>query len=581
MFDLNEIKLRASSKSYQLGELLYHADKVSHLSLTDNKVTAIVAGEYDYQVSLLTSDGIAGELPQGETLIASCSCPASTYQDICKHMVAVALLVENSAKEVLLTKSVSVQHDDISAQLKNWFQQKSSVELTEIILDYIEQSENEESRWQLAMRNDQGDLSVAEISKLITKALPAKQVWEWHKVDAYFQHANEMFDEILIAVDKLSLDAQWKLILKLYQRLNKVLEQVDDSGGFRFYIEGQLRDKITTLFNQLGWSDNKKAQWIFSHFETYQYDVFPSVPEDFSLSDDVEALFCASCEAEIEKRMQSSLDLSDRSQKWSIKRLSTPLIEQAKLRGDWQRQCQLMKRVAYNHIDFLAISQICLDNDDQLEAEYYLQQAYQRANSNYETAQCQTHEVKVRIALSENKQAWQLSWQMFTDAPSFRTFKKLTQLEQQIGVVDAEFIRKVEPILANCYGENRRGLSANADALFDFYLDQNELSKARQWVLTHKANSVSLLKLANLIVVSHSQESVDLYYRVLNGIINQAKNSAYQEATDLLLRLEKGFSERDQAHAILYRMIADLIKKQKAKRNLMKLLKVHFAQCFD
>ena len=89
------------------------------------------------------------------------------------------------------------QIGDETAVLKNWFKQKSNIELTEIIMAYVEQSANEESKWQLAMRNDQGGLSAAEISKLITKALPVKQVWEWHKVGDYFQHANEMFDEIL------------------------------------------------------------------------------------------------------------------------------------------------------------------------------------------------------------------------------------------------------------------------------------------------------------------------------------------------------------------------------------------------
>ena len=74
MFNLNEIKLRATSKSYQLGELLYHTGKVSNLSQADNQVTAIVAGEFDYRVNLQTGGDIAGELPQGETIQAICSC---------------------------------------------------------------------------------------------------------------------------------------------------------------------------------------------------------------------------------------------------------------------------------------------------------------------------------------------------------------------------------------------------------------------------------------------------------------------------------------------------------------------------
>lgn len=580
MFDLNEIKRRASGKSYQLGELLYHSGKVVQLSLTDNKATATVSGEFDYHVILNSSEDVSDELPQGETLQASCTCPAAAYQDICKHMVAVALLVENGSKEALLHATTIVPEQDTINELKNWFQQKSPVELTEIILDYIVQSETEESKWQIAMSNDQGTLSTAEISKLITKALPAKSVWDWHKVNDYFQQANELFEQILIAVEKLPVAAQWKLILKLYQRLNKVLEQIDDSNGERFYIESQLQDKITTLFNQLDWSDTKKSEWIFEHFQHYKYDVFPAVPDDFDLSEGVKSRFFAICSAEIEKQEQLGINLSDRGTKWDIKRLISPLLDEAKLLGDWQLQSRLMKKSAWGHADFLAISELHLENDDSLDAQYYLQQAYQKAETAYEKTLCQTYEVKVRVALNEFKQAWQLSWTIFNDNPSFYAYTKLLTLQQQIGVIDPDFAVKVETILSDCYRETDRGLSRNADALLAFYIDRDELEKARVWVLSHKADETNLLKLANLIVSEHLQASVDLYYRVLDSILRDAKNSAYQQATDLLITLEKNINTNEVDGAIFYLMINKLIKKHKAKRNLMKLLKTHFVTCF-
>lgn len=430
------------------------------------------------------------------------------------------------------------------------------------------------------MSNDQGTLLAAEISKLITKALPAKPVWDWHKVNNYFQQANELFEQILIAVEKLSVAAQWKLILKLYQRLNKVLEQIDDSNGERFYIESQLQDKITTLFNQLDWSDDKKAKWIFEHFQHYKYDVFPAVPGDFELSASVRSHFFALCSTEIEKQEQLGINLSDRGQKWAIKRLISPLLDEAKLLGDWQLQSHLMQKSAWEHSDFLALSEVHLENDDTLDAQYYLRQAYQKAEMPYEETQCQAYEVKLRVALNEFKQAWQLSWTIFNDNPSFHAYTKLLTLQQQIGVIDPDFVLKVEAILSDCYRETDRGLSRNADALLAFYIDRGELEKARVWVLSHKADETNLLKLANLIVSEHLQASVDLYYRVLDSILRDAKNSAYQQATDLLITLEKNINTNEVDGGIFYQMMNKLIKKHKAKRNLMKLLKTHFVTCF-
>ena len=568
MFDLNEIKQRSRSKSYQLGQQLYQSGKVSRLVIADDKVTAVVSGQYDYQVTLVKGSEI-----QGETLQVSCSCPAAEYQDICKHAVAVALSVENTPEEELVNEAAG------HVQLKEWFKQKSVDELTDIVMSYIDSSPDEQDKWQLTMGNEENRLGASELSKLITKALPAKQVWEWDKVGHYFAHAEEMFATIFPAIEKLAITKQWQLTLKALQRLNKVLEQIDDSGGFRFQLESQFNEKVVALFNQLPWSDEKKAQWIFSHVEEYKYDVFPDVPDDFDLTESVRQILLDKCLVAAEHKAQSG-DLNDWEHKWAIQRLTQPLIELAKQTGNWREQCRLMKMSALSHSDYLAIADICLDNAAELDAENWLQQAYQKATTPYEKALCQEYEVKVRIALAEYKSAWQLAWQIFTDNPSFMAYKKLEKLQQQTGEIDAQFVKKAEQMFSDAYVETDHGLPANADALLDFYIDRNELEKARLWALSHKANSASLIKLADLIIAQHPDDSVELYHRVAGSIISQTNNSAYQEATDLLLKLEKILKEKNIDCALLHSMIAKIIKQHKQKRNMMKLLKEHFGDCF-
>ncbi|TEW51529.1 hypothetical protein [Psychromonas algicola] len=474
----------------------------------------------------------------------------------------------------------------MNKNLKTWFNQKSASELTDIVMQYVEQSTNEKTKWELAMMNEQGSITPAQISKLITKALPAKKIWEWNKVSAYFHGADALFDDIFIAIDKLAVEKQWLLILKAFERLNKVLETIDDSGGFRFGIEEQLKDRLTSLFNQLSWSDEKKAQWIMQHFTEYKYDVFPAVPEDFNLSDSVNALFMSACHAQIEKLNPSTIDLSDHNKKWEVKRLTQPLIEQAERVGDWQRQCDLMAKSAWRNTDFLDIGKICLDNGDELKAEFYLKKAYQQATTPYEKIECQRFEVSLRIASSSFKQAWELSWQMFIEQPSFNRFEALEKLQQQIGVMDSNFMEKVEKIFIGCgvkisEQQTRQNVARNSDALLALYIHQNELEKARKWALEHMADPYNLLQLADLLVVKHAQDAVDLYYRVVVPLINQANNTAYQEAADRLLTLEKSFNEHNIDGGILYSMIDKIIQKQKAKRNLMKLFKTYFPSCFD
>jgi uncharacterized Zn finger protein len=468
------------------------------------------------------------------------------------------------------------------AQLASWFSQKSVAELTEIVMTYVNASDKETAKWQLAMLNEQSGasgLSIANIKKLITKALPAKEVWEWNKVGAYFDHSDEMFAAIFIAIDKLPVDKQWQLVLHALIRLNKVLEQIDDSGGFRFGIEGQLNQRLSKLFNLQTWSDDKKSQWIFEHYQACEYDVFPALPEDFCLSDKVNTLFLSLCASEVKLCLQSGVNLSDFDDQCTLQHLIRPLIVQAEQTNDWREKSRLMAITATKVDDFIKISQQCINNNDQLNAERWLKKAYQQATMPNEKNSCQQYEVILRTALKEYKKAWQLAWQLFNDNPSFNDYKKLESLQDTIGVIDPHFVEKSAQLFANGYAENSYGaITRNADALLDFYLHHQELNKARLWARSHKAASNTLRNLADLIVASHPQDAIDLYYRVIMVIIDRKKNSAYQEATDLLLHLSKIVNSANKV--LLTVMIGSIINHHKAKRNMMKLLKEHFALCF-
>jgi len=476
-------------------------------------------------------------------------------------------------------------YDPTQTELVAWFKQQTSEQLTDFLMTYINDNSNEKARWDLAMQNDKGGLNKSRISKMLTKALPAKSVWEWNKVAGYFSHADDMFETIFPAIKKCSVVEQWQLILKAIQRLNKVLDEIDDSGGFRFDIEGQLKQELTELFNQQPWSNEEKAEWIFEHFEEYKYDIFPSVPEDFSLTGEVKKLFLLLCEAKIKNQIKSGVNLSNWDEKWALKRLIDPLIDQAEALKDWQEQCRLMAMTVFEVKDYLEIAQVCLDNDSALDGEYWLQKAYkiiseEAVNDIHDKRLCQTFEVKLRLALNETKRAWQLAWQLFSQNPSFNAFKQLEKLEQQTGVIDKDFVEKSEQVLDGCYAETVYGIANNADALLDFYLDQQELEKALEWTQSHKAASNTLQQLADLIIEKHPQDAVDLYYRVVDVVINQKKNSAYQQATELLVKLEKMMKDSGADDEMLMVMISKIIQQHKAKRNMMKLLKEHFITCF-
>ena len=234
MFDLDEIKRRAESKSYQLGYALYAEGCVSKLVIVEDKAMATVAGKHRYHVTLDNC-----ESAQGNGIQVSCSCPAADYQDICKHAVAVALQVENT-EDALADDMVKEANDRIA--LKTWFNKKPVAELTDIIFRHLDNTEREYDKWLLTMETESHSIGVSDISKLITKALPNSPTWEWNEVRDYFTDAESMFEMIFPAIEKCTIVQQWTLIFKAVERLNKVIEQIDDSGGFRLGLEEMLNE---------------------------------------------------------------------------------------------------------------------------------------------------------------------------------------------------------------------------------------------------------------------------------------------------------------------------------------------------
>lgn len=579
MFDLNDIKQRASSKTFDLGCELYAANSVSKLLIVDNQAMANVAGQYKYKISL--------EKSAGGQCLASCTCPAAEYQEICKHAVAVALKVNSlSAAELEEVNANGTTQDNERNELIAWFLDKPGDELTNIIMGFLDGSEHEYDKWLMMMANDKQPMGAGELSKLITKALPKKQVWGWNEVSGYFADADSLFEMIFSAIAKQPVEQQWQLNLKALVRLNTVLEHIDDSGGFRFEIEGQLNQNLTELFNQLPWSDEQKAQWIFEHFADYKYDVFPSVPEDFNITPSVNTLFLSQCTVAIEKRLQAGVDFDDWRQKSALLRLTSVLIKHAQAQGDWQEQLRLIKITAHSSDDYLKITALCKARHELLDAEYYLKQAYKRANKPHEQLACQGAEIDIRLELSEFKAAWAIAWQLFVDHPSFNGFKDLQALQQKTGIIDAEFTQKVEQLLLSL---SKQGTQPNqgfhrftnyAGELLDFYIDQNEIEKARALVEKHKVKASQLIKLADIILMQYPQESIDLYQKSTSEMIEKTNNDAYREATNLLIKMEKNLKDTSADCTPLYEMITTLVKDFKQKRNMMKLLRDYFPHCF-
>jgi uncharacterized Zn finger protein len=580
VFDLEQLKQRAGLERFLQGQKLAEQGQVSRVAISANQVTGIVSGQDDYHVCL--SQGTDNHEDEYD-IINGCSCPAAEYQDVCKHCVALAIVASQCHESL-------PDLDEQTQVLRQHLSTLPNEQLLDMMMDSIVSQPREWDKWQLILalkpQVKQGQYQAARqstdslelLTSLLINALPQESCWEWREVREYFNNAENQFDLLIEASEALSIDQQWDFCMAAIERLNLVLEQMDDSGGHRFGIEGQLNEKLGSLFAHLSWSDDIKAQWLIDHLDQTRFDVFPCVPNDFSLTQAVRTVFLTKCS----QRTQHMIEQSKPKRIDELSKFIYPLIEQAKKIEDWQEQCRLYALIAKNHRDYLNISQIYLDNNEALEAERCLLQAKQCSSGGHELWVCAQHEVKVCVALGEHSLAWKKAWQLFCQRPSFTEYCQLERLHLTLGEPEPDFLTAVERVLTE-QGEITSKLTWEVhDDILTFYLHHQQVDKARMWANNHQASEKNLQTLAKLTLRTHPQESMVLLHRVLKATIEQTNNSAYDQALALLLEISiliNGDEKHAAAEPEFTQLLLALAQQFKAKRNMLKLLRQHFSHC--
>ena len=544
----------AGQATFQKGARLFKEKKVSHLQRQGDVVTATVKGSELYRVKIILK-------PE---LRCDCTCPAAEYMDVCKHAVAVGISLFSSQ----VNDEPPAENSDEQILLR-YFNERSKDELITLFMQQLERDEELRNQWLMKATLAQKSTSLTDLKKLVTKALPAHAVYGWQEVKHYFRLADQQMDNLWQAMTQLPTEEQWHLTLHILKRLNKVLEQIDDSGGFRFEIEGQIYQNMAELFDLLSWSAEEKSKWLFDHMDQRELDVFPNVFEHFNISGDVEISLLQRCREALENIEQSGSSANDR--KWQIRVYSEPLLTSARANGNWREEERLLAMQATSSRDYLSLAQLCLDHHEEFDAEDWLLKAKKNA-SEFELQECTRKEIRIRIALGENSQAWRLGWQLFEKTHTFRDYKELLALHDELGKPEPDLLEKVEQVFANPQTQWQ------VDAQIEFYLSINHLAKAKQCAAKGTITYSLLLRLADALVANDPAESLSLYVRVIRKKLEYSDNRIYEEVIKLLQRLQKQLQTHKHSLEAFSGAVAELAKEHRRKRNLLALFNQRFPQ---
>ncbi len=560
MFDISILKTLSGSATYQRGEKLFALAAVQIIACSEKKVSAKVKGTQVYDVSLINS---------ADNILGRCSCPAFANSGFCKHCVAVALTVNHHE---LVDSGVKVVSDE--QKLQDYLESLDKNKLVEALFKQIFSDSQLSKQWLL--RADMANKPVAEkeLKKLITKALPKRQMWEYHKVARYFDNAEGVLDILLSQLDNVSADMRLSLMMQCLARLNVVLERIDDSGGYRFAVEGKIAQEIYAAFAAVSWSANEQARWLFVQYQNAD-DISLNIPDGFRLSAEVKSLFVAECQQAFDEYSVAT-DIKSRSWDHQLSRLSAPLLQFSKENNDLHQQVKILSKTADKLSDILKICELCLSYDDELSAEDWLLKAKALISNDHDQLIWQRLAVAVALANDDMRLAWRYALKNFSLYPCFTGYLALKTVAEQTGNLSSKIEGDVEQTLLSLYQEKAAGITIYADDVLSYYIHHQQFDKAIEWCESHKAHVPALLSFSESIAESHPDKAMLFYQRSLMSLLHRANNHTYAEVTEHLIVLSKKWPYGSDKQQYFMELLSGIIGKHKAKRNFMALVKDNF-----
>lgn len=183
----------------------------------------------------------------------------------------------------------------LTQQLTEYFQKQPPEFVAQWFAETVVSDKQLKKQWQIKLLLASGKTS--DYKKLLTQALPKKELLRtaslWRKVAEYFADAEVLFalafEHLDLEDGSLTNEQQFTWLMQAFERLNFVLEGIDDSGGYRLVLVEQLSERLVRCFHQLDWPQEHKVDWLHEH--QYKYDVFPYIPEQFDLPKALQAAF--------------------------------------------------------------------------------------------------------------------------------------------------------------------------------------------------------------------------------------------------------------------------------------------------
>lgn len=526
----DELMELAGPGAYERGCDYYREGCVGDLEIIGNRILALISGTDLYRVELRhDSDGLDG----------NCNCPASDGIVFCKHCVATALQLRDQLTESALTTVESVDDDILETYLADLDRDALVSYLTQLL---PKDPLLHQRLRRLAMLSA-NVMDVKELKQSITKVTPLQDIFEWGRVNAYFRRIEATLQGILEIADQLAADTLLETALHGIKRLNRALERVDDSGGYREHAQAMLRELHGRALKRIGWTPQQRAEHLLEHALADPWDQFEGTP--MAYADALEDAGLSAFYAIVEARFAAlpappkSADFDDRL---PYLRLSNYLMMRATEQNDLDEMIRLEKLTAATDFDFDNIARLYLKKGEPETAWHWLSKA--DAMDKHDLSRRKALWASVHLALGDWDAAIAAQEAAFQRDGSYREYKELMELAEKAGRTEDvrksvfAFLRSDDPSIS--WSDERR-----AHTLARILKDDQDLVAVKATALARISDAEHLLQAARWIAKSSPGEAAQVYEKAIDALVARKTNRNYRAAVSALLEARPMFDAAD------------------------------------
>ncbi len=557
----------AGDQAFARGLKLYNQGRVSELKIDGTRITATLDGQTPYQVNL----NHTAKLFEG-----SCECPASDRFDFCKHCVAVSLAYYYQTQA---NQEIAEQTSD--NRLSTFLSTLTKPELIQELVKLIDQDEAVKDHWVLKAELAGGGLSVAEIRKRITKAIPYKAsgLWRYKDVAEYFSNAFSDLSLLADAIENQLPNSAFKLVVYALQRIEKTLKSIDDTNDYRRDTEELLSGIFNRILANPHFALKSKVSELTDLIldPAFRYDVV-NIPYG-QLEYIGEKGFDEICKT-IDKAWQM-LELPDErfgDEYHYYAYLENILVEQAQDKNDRERELQILERGALHVERCLELVYLCIDYQQPQRAEKWLRFSEQLKRLNvHELYDVESAQIALWLATDQNDQALDALWSRFEETEARADLDKVLKAvgkDNEVWLDNAIKLlgSRIEPTDKQAKTQQR------VETLACLYIDHRRVEEAKQLHRVFPLRADALQYLLNHTQIN--KDTIPLVQECVEQMLQHAYQNVYE---DTIETLEKHFDScaTDSLEEYLA-MVLRVYEKPENKRrtNFIKLLKSTFRQLF-